>query len=83
MASSNKTKESWKIIKRENGRESKKKHSYSELREGNVIINSRNEAKAFNSYFFSSVNKSVGQISNNVCFLPLSCEYPTDKILKL
>ena len=33
--------------------------------------------------FFSSVNKLVGQSSNNVCFLPLSCEYSTDKISEI
>jgi hypothetical protein len=79
MTASNKTKESWKIINRENGKESKKKPSYSDLREGNVTIGNQNVAKAFNAYFFSSVNKLVGQSTNNVCFLPLVCEYPTDR----
>jgi hypothetical protein len=41
MAASNKSKESWKIIKKENGKESNMKLSYSELRDGNVIIDSR------------------------------------------
>jgi hypothetical protein len=79
MAASNKSKESWKIIKRENDRESKKKPSYSDLREGNLTIGNQNVAEAFNSYFFNSVNKLVVQSSNNVCFLPVACEYLTDK----
>jgi hypothetical protein len=82
-AASNKSKESWKIIKRENGRESKKKPSYSDLREGNVTTGNRDVAMAFNSYFFSSVNKSMGQSSNNTCLLPPACEYPRERISEI
>jgi hypothetical protein len=51
LVSSNKSKESWKIIKDESGRELKRKPSHSELRDGNVIIDSQNVPEAFNSFF--------------------------------
>jgi hypothetical protein len=35
-------------------------------------------AKAFNSYFLSSVNKLVGQSFSNACFLPLANKFLTD-----
>jgi hypothetical protein len=58
----------------------KRKPSYSELRDGNVIINSWDVAEVFNSYFLSSVNELIGYNSNGTCYLPLSWGCSTDKI---
>jgi hypothetical protein len=52
MNASNKSKEAWKIIKRENSGELKNKPSYSDLREGNVKVGNQNVAAAFNTFFF-------------------------------
>jgi hypothetical protein len=46
--------------------------AYSELRDGNVIIDSWIVAQAFNSYFLSSVNELIGYSSNSTCYVPLS-----------
>jgi hypothetical protein len=50
-SASNKSKEVWKIIKRENGSVLKQKTSYCDLREGNMPLGNQNVAKAFNSFF--------------------------------
>lgn len=83
MASTNKTKASWKIIKNEIGRDPNKKFSYSELRDGNVKIDINKAAKSFNSYFLSSVCKLISHCSNSECSMPLLLEGSSDKFSEI
>jgi hypothetical protein len=48
------------------------------VREGNVKVGNQNVTTAFNTYFFSSVNKLVGQSFSNTCFLQLASGFLTN-----